>query len=546
VPNPMKFFVANYSRASRTVARKVELLAWVVLLVLSLSVALMAIMAVTGAIVVAGMVSALVLLCGFVLFLLRKGRYGAASPIFLTGLFLVMFLAIKFDQYVSIYECYVYGTLGLFLLIISGLVGNDIRFSLVLTGFMVGEIFFVYMVDVLPTQGGVVSLLDTQSLATSCIMVVLGGICSAILVRTQRDLMAESEAAAEEAASRLESTRSAVLKAQDLILESGRGIAEGVRRVSDAVGQLEGLSFRTGSGVESLSAALTVASQVNERGSMAQARMRDSLDAYAREISTESSAVEQMARALDSLSASSMGKRESIARLRSLVQEVETRLDAIKASVTKMTTSADRMREMNSLISDVAERTNMLGMNSSIEAAHLGAAGRGFAVIAGQIRLLSTEAAKGSTTIASMLGETVRSISDAESASADGAAFFAQAAGEIDGISTLIEELLVGLQEVNAGSSNLLGSVGRISDLTATTQAVVDDAEAGVAGAVKSMAGVAESTRAIQDAATAMKAAFDLILKEIESVKGLGDRNIEHVDTLRRDLEAAGVIREDR
>ncbi len=546
MPNPMKFFVANYSRASRTVARKVELLAWVVLLVLSLSVALMAIMAVTGAIVVAGMVSALVLLCGFVLFLLRKGRYGAASPIFLTGLFLVMFLAIKFDQYVSIYECYVYGTLGLFLLIISGLVGNDIRFSLVLTGFMVGEIFFVYMVDVLPTQGGVVSLLDTQSLATSCIMVVLGGICSAILVRTQRDLMAESEAAAEEAASRLESTRSAVLKAQDLILESGRGIAEGVRRVSDAVGQLEGLSFRTGSGVESLSAALTVASQVNERGSMAQARMRDSLDAYAREISTESSAVEQMARALDSLSASSMGKRESIARLRSLVQEVETRLDAIKASVTKMTTSADRMREMNSLISDVAERTNMLGMNSSIEAAHLGAAGRGFAVIAGQIRLLSTEAAKGSTTIASMLGETVRSISDAESASADGAAFFAQAAGEIDGISTLIEELLVGLQEVNAGSSNLLGSVGRISDLTATTQAVVDDAEAGVAGAVKSMAGVAESTRAIQDAATAMKAAFDLILKEIESVKGLGDRNIEHVDTLRRDLEAAGVIREDR
>jgi len=543
VPNPIKFFVANYSRASRTVARKVELLSWVVLLVLALSVALTAVMAATGAIVVAGMVSVLVLLCIFVLFLLRKGRYEAASPLFLTGLFLVMFLAIKFDQYVSIYECYVYGTLGLFLLIISGLVGNSIRFSLILTGFMVGEIFFVYMVDVLPTQGGEVSMLDTQSLATSCVMVILGGICSAILVRTQRDLMTESEAAAAEAASRLESTRSAVLKAQGLILESGRGIADGVRRVSDAVGQLEGLSVRTGSGVESLSAALNVARDVNDRGAMAQARVRDSLDAYAREVSTESSAVEQMARALDSLSASSLGKRESIARLRSLVHEVETRLDAIKASVTKMTTSADRMREMNSLISDVAERTNMLGMNSSIEAAHLGAAGRGFAVIAGQIRLLSTEAAKGSTTIASMLGETVRSISEAESASADGAAFFAQAAGEIDGISTLIEELLVGLQEVNAGSSNLLGSVGRISDLTATTQTVVDDAEAGMDGAAKSMAGVAESTRAIQDAATAMKAAFGLILKEIESVKGLGDRNIEHVDTLRRDLETAGVIR---
>ena len=72
-------------------------------------------------------------------------------------------------------------------------------------------------------------------------------------------------------------------------------------------------------------------------------------------------------------------------------------------SINQILDSAKRMMETSVFIGDVAERTNLLGMNASIEAAHAGAAGKGFAVVADQIRGLSVEASKSSRLISDTL-----------------------------------------------------------------------------------------------------------------------------------------------
>lgn len=536
------FFNEKYQGAPRMVARKAFILSCVVFCVGAFAVLLAVVMAATGAVIVAALVSVLVVFSAFVLLLIRRGSYSVATTVFLLGLWSIMFLTIKFDQYVSIYECYVYGTLGLFLLIVGGLVGNDPRQAVLLTFLNLAEIAVVYLVDVLPAQGGKPALIDAQSLTTSGIMVVLGGICAGFLVRMQSRLMEESERAEEEARARFEATRSAVVRAEGLILESGRGIASGVERTAAAVTRMDTLTSDTASGVEVLGGTLHAALDVNEKSAAAQARVRTALEAYSKEVSNESSAVEQMARALDSISVSSKEKKESLSRLRTIARDVDARLTAIASAVSRMSASTMRVRDMNVLISDVAERTNMLGMNSSIEAAHLGSAGRGFEVIAGQIRALSREAAEGSKSIAGTLGEASRAIADVEKATADSAAFFKSVVKEIDGISMMLEELLAGMQEASAGSTDLLQSVGRVSSLTAATRAVVDEAEKGMEGSRRSMKTVGESSRSIAEAMKSIRAAFALILEEVRNVRLLGDRNIEHVEALRGDLERAGII----
>ncbi len=542
----MKRFIAFltqvYGKRSKMVARKASMLSWVVLSVGLLGIALGAIMAATGAVVVAALVIVLTILCAGVLALVRTGRYSTATNIFLIALFAVMFFAIKFDQYVSIYECYVYGTLGLFLLIVAGLVGDDPRLIGVLTLLNVAEIFVVYLVDVLPAQGGRPTLLDAQSLATSLLLVALGGICAAVLVRTQTSLMDASESEGAAADRRYEKTRAAILRAKDLILESGRGIAAGAERTAEAVARLESLAAGTAEGVQVLNGALNEAFTVNDKNAQAQARVRVALESYSKEVSAESSSVEQMARALDTIAASSRDKHDSLERLRSIARETAARLGAIKTAVSRIASSAERMKEMNVLISEVAERTNLLGMNASIEAAHLGAAGRGFKVIAGEIRTLSREAADGSTTIAEMLASTSQSISEAQNASTESAAFFANVVTEIEGISRMMEDLLSGMQELSVGSGDILASVGRVSGLTTSTREVVEAAEAGVEGSKRSMREVIERTRNIEEATTAMRSAFSLILEELKGVRMHGDRNIEHVENLRGDLERVGAL----
>jgi methyl-accepting chemotaxis protein len=52
---------------------------------------------------------------------------------------------------------------------------------------------------------------------------------------------------------------------------------------------------------------------------------------------------------------------------------------------------AQKIKEATEIITDIAEETNLLSLNASIEAARAGDAGKGFAVVAEQIRALSTE-----------------------------------------------------------------------------------------------------------------------------------------------------------
>ena len=66
-----------------------------------------------------------------------------------------------------------------------------------------------------------------------------------------------------------------------------------------------------------------------------------------------------------------------------------------------------------SLVEDLAERTRLLATNASIEAAHAGSAGRGFAVIAGEIRKLAESAGSSATQVATFLKQTMVDIAEA-------------------------------------------------------------------------------------------------------------------------------------
>lgn len=87
------------------------------------------------------------------------------------------------------------------------------------------------------------------------------------------------------------------------------------------------------------------------------------------------------------------------------MEELLKRMDALYHS-------SDQIRDVVTIITSIADQTNLLSLNAAIEAARAGQHGKGFAVVASEVRNLSTETKKAIGNVSGMIEQTNANISD--------------------------------------------------------------------------------------------------------------------------------------
>jgi methyl-accepting chemotaxis protein len=151
------------------------------------------------------------------------------------------------------------------------------------------------------------------------------------------------------------------------------------------------------------------------------------------------------------------------------MQQISDRVRQSAECVTKLGVQSEQIGEIIGTIEDIADQTNLLALNAAIEAARAGEQGRGFAVVADEVRALATRTTKATKDIGEMICAIQREIKEAVCGMDSGMEEAAKGTGEAAKSSAALDEIL---EQIGAVSGQINQIATAAEEQSATTTEV--------------------------------------------------------------------------
>ncbi|MDR1029616.1 MAG: methyl-accepting chemotaxis protein, partial [Treponema sp.] len=241
--------------------------------------------------------------------------------------------------------------------------------------------------------------------------------------------------------------------------KNASGMASSLERVSQVVEQVQ---TKTDEQLQSAAAASTAVHRIAK----SIASLDSSIGAQAASVRQASSAVEEMIGNIASIG----GVTEKMAVQFKTVADAAAEGSALQresgARISEIVSQSQALQEANRIIATIAAQTNLLAMNAAIEAAHAGEAGRGFSVVADEIRKLAENSSNESRKIGAELKQIVETIAHIVKNAGALEQSFVQVSARVQETGKLVQEVDNAVKEQREGAGQVMGALKAMNDIT--------------------------------------------------------------------------------